>query len=150
MGMEVYWQERRGGQRLVLLMEKGEELEIGGVRETLRGVDAFSKTTGYDPGHAQKGFPTLEAAKAFVESFRPWELYAVGQELEVDGIVRPPLGDTSLIRPTIASGGSHPQGHPQVEEAGNVPGLGSTDAAKLVLPGEHYPRKRWWEFWKKA
>ena len=89
--MIVYWREVRRGQRLVLVEEDGgEEEEVGGVRETKRGFDAFAKTFGYEPGRAQKGMATLEEAKEFVESFRPWELYDGGQGLLVDPVVRPP------------------------------------------------------------
>ena len=89
--MIAYWREVRRGQRLVLASEEGgEEEEIGGVRETKRGFDAFAKTFGYDPGRAQKGMATLEEAKEFVESFRPWELYDGGYGATVDPVVRPP------------------------------------------------------------
>ena len=89
--MIAYWREVRRGQRLVLASEEGgEEEEIGGVRVTKRGFDAFAKTFGYDPGRAQKGIATLEEAKEFVESFRPWELYDGGYGASVDPVVRPP------------------------------------------------------------
>ena len=89
--MIVYWREVRRGKRLVIVEEDGgEEEEVGGVRETKRGFDAFAKTFGYDPGRAQKGMATLEEAKEFVESFRPWERYDGGQGVSVDPVVRPP------------------------------------------------------------
>ncbi len=89
--MIVYWREVRRGQRLVIVEEDGgEEEEVGGVRATKRGFDAFAKTFGYEPGRAQKGIATLEEAKEFVEAFRPWELYDGGQGLLVDPVVRPP------------------------------------------------------------
>ena len=89
--MIAYWREVRRGQRLVLAAEDGgEEEEIGGVRVTKRGFDAFAKTFGYDPGRAQKGMATLEEAKEFVESFSPWELYDGGHGVSVDPVVRPP------------------------------------------------------------
>lgn len=91
--MMVYWRERRKGQRLVLVQEEGgEEIEVGGVRETKRGFDAFAKTFGYDPGRAQKGMETLEEAKSFVESFRPWEMYQGTHGLSVESDVRPAEG----------------------------------------------------------
>ena len=90
--MIVYWREVRRGQRLVLSGGDAEnEEEIGGVRETKRGFDAFAKTFGYEPGRAAKGMATLEEAKHFVESFRPWELYDTDQGLSVDSGVRPQL-----------------------------------------------------------
>ena len=88
--MKVFWREVRKGQRLVLTAgDMGHEEEVGGVRETKRGFDAFAKTFGYDPGRAQKGMDTMEEAKAFVESFAPWELYPDGQGLAVDPEVKP-------------------------------------------------------------
>jgi hypothetical protein len=88
--MNVFWQEVRKGLRLVLSVDDGgNEEEIGGVRETKRGYDAFAKTFGYEPGRAMKGIESLEEAKTFVESFRPWELYDGGQGLDVDNEVRP-------------------------------------------------------------
>jgi hypothetical protein len=87
--MNIYWREVRRGQRLVLSDGEHEE-EIGGVRETRSGFDAFAKTFGYEPGRAQKGIPTLEDAKEFVESFRPWEMYEGTRGLSVEEEVRPP------------------------------------------------------------
>ena len=90
--MKVFWREARRGQRLVLSPEDGgPEEEIGGVRETKRGFDAFAKTFGYEPGRAMKGIATMDEAKEFVESFSPWELYEGGQGLSVDSEVRPQL-----------------------------------------------------------
>ena len=91
--MMVYWRERKKGQRLVLIQEEGgEEIEVGGVRETQRGFDAFAKTFGYEPGRAEKGIETLEEAKSFVESFRPWEMYQGTHGLSVESDVRPAEG----------------------------------------------------------
>ncbi len=88
--MKVYWRYTKRGQRLVLGSDDGDlEEEIGGVRETKRGFDAFAKTFGYDPGRAQKGMASMDEAKGFVESFRPWELYEEGQGLSVDAEVMP-------------------------------------------------------------
>ena len=87
--MEIYWQNTRKGQRLILDQDNGIQEEIGGVRETKRGFDAFAKTFGYEPGRALKGITTMEEAKAFVESFKPWELYGASGSLSVDDEVRP-------------------------------------------------------------
>ena len=86
--MIVYWQNSKKGQRLILSGDELEE-EVGGVRETKRGFDAFAKTFGYEPGRAQRGIATLDEAKEFVESFRPWEIYGGGEGLDVDPEVRP-------------------------------------------------------------
>ena len=81
--MKVYWKDVKRGQNLVLSTEADHEEVIGGFRETKRGIDAYAQTFGYDPGRSQKGFATTEDAKAFVESFRPWELHgATGVTLE--------------------------------------------------------------------
>ena len=87
--MKVYWREHRSGQRLFLNPTESGEMEIGGVRRTPRGFDAYAKTLGYDPGRAQRGFPTMEDAKAFVESFHPWDIYAGNMEVEFDSTVHP-------------------------------------------------------------
>jgi len=86
--MELYWQARRKGQRLVLRFDDGREEEVGGVRETKQGFDAFAKTFGYEPGRAEKAIPSMTEAKEFVESFRPWELYQGEQGLTVAPEVR--------------------------------------------------------------
>ena len=86
--MKLYWQRSRKGERLVLASEDDEIVEIGGVRETKRGFDAFAKTFGYEPGRAEKGISSMEEAKAFVEGFTPWDLYDGGQGLTVEPTVR--------------------------------------------------------------
>ena len=90
--MQVFWRERKKGQRLILSMgDGGGEEEVGGVRETKRGFDAFAKTFGYEPGRAQQGMASMEEAKRFVESFSPWELYDGGEGLSVEPEIRPAL-----------------------------------------------------------
>jgi hypothetical protein len=87
--MKLYWQQSRKGERLVLASDDEQSVEeIGGVRETKRGFDAFAKTFGYEPGRAQKGIPSMEEAKEFVESFRPWDLYDGADGLSVEPTVR--------------------------------------------------------------
>jgi hypothetical protein len=72
------------------LLAGGEREEIiGGARETKRGVDAFAKALGYDPDRARREIASLDEAKAFVESFKPWELFAHDQELSVEPGVKP-------------------------------------------------------------
>jgi len=84
--VDVYWQYVRRGQNLMLSTENGQE-RIGGFRETKRGIDAYATTFGYEPGRSEKGFSSVEDAKAFVESFRPWELYGA-HEVMVEPEVR--------------------------------------------------------------
>ena len=92
--MRVYWRTVKRGQNLILNNEAdGSEERIGGFRETKTGIDAYATTFGYDPGRSQKGFSSIEEAKAFVESFSPWELYESAQgatvELEVLPLLEP-------------------------------------------------------------
>jgi len=88
--VDVYWQYVRRGQSLMLSTENGQE-RIGGFRETKRGIDAYATTFGYEPGRSEKGFSSVEDAKAFVESFRPWELYGA-HEVMVEPEVRQESG----------------------------------------------------------
>ena len=88
--MDVYWQYVRRGQNLMLSTENSQE-RIGGFRETKRGIDAYATTFGYEPGRSEKGFSSVEDAKAFVESFRPWELYGA-HEVMVEPEVRQESG----------------------------------------------------------
>jgi len=86
--VDVYWQYVRRGQNLMLSTENGQE-RIGGFRETKRGT--YATTFGYEPGRSEKGFSSVEDAKAFVESFRPWELYGA-HEVMVEPEVRQESG----------------------------------------------------------
>ncbi|MBI50375.1 MAG: hypothetical protein CL781_03470 [Chloroflexi bacterium] len=87
--MELFWEYTRRGQKLVLMSENdGTEEMIGGVRETKNGFDAFAKTFTMTPERAQKGLDSMELAKEFVESFRPWELFIGPTSIEVESDVR--------------------------------------------------------------
>ena len=92
--MKVYWREHRTGQRLMLDTATGEKEEVGGVRRTTRGFDALARTMGYEPGRAQKGFQTLEEAKAFVEAFHPWDIFVGDAEIEFDNEIHPSPEDS--------------------------------------------------------
>jgi hypothetical protein len=98
--VRVYWRKVRWGQNLILSDEEGHEQEVGGFRETKRGIDALAKTFGYDPSHSRKGFQTIEEAKAFVEAFKPWELYGT-QDITVESEVMPAL-DSASADTTVA------------------------------------------------
>ena len=87
--MKLYWMERKAGQKLVLEDDEGEGHEMGAVRETKRGFDAFATTNTYDPGRAERGIASMEEAKVFVESHRPWELFIGSMPMEVETEVRP-------------------------------------------------------------
>ena len=87
--MAVYWRTVKLGQNLVLSDESdGKEQVVGGFRDTKRGIDAYATTFGYEPGRSQKDFPSIEDAKAFVEHFRPWELYGA-HDVTVEPEVKP-------------------------------------------------------------
>ncbi len=89
--MGVYWKTVKLGQNLILDNESdGQEQVLGGFRDTKRGIDAYATTFGYDPGRSQKGFASIEDAKAFVEHFRPWELYGA-HDVTVDSEVKSEL-----------------------------------------------------------
>ena len=77
--MELFWVNWSKGIKLILSDGENRE-EIGGVRKTKNGFDAFATTLGYDPGRAVKGIPELQDAKIFVESFEPWDLFQGGDE----------------------------------------------------------------------
>lgn len=87
--MELFWREHRIGLRLVLVTDDGREEGAGSIRQTPRGYDAMALAFGYDPGRAKKEIPTLEEAKAFVESFRAWDQFTGPEVLEVESEVRP-------------------------------------------------------------
>ena len=122
--MRVYWREVKRGQNLILGDDNdGHEENLGGFRDTKRGIDALAKTFSYEPERSRKGFPTIEEAKAFVESFRPWELYDT-QGVTVDPRVRPALDS-------------------------NTPeSAGTPDQPDETMVPELLPTKGWWQFWK--
>ena len=122
--MTVFWKDVKMGQNLVLSNEEGHEEVIGGFRDTRRGIDAYAQTFGYDPGRSQKGFATIEDAKGFVESFRPWELHGV-QDVTLDREARPASDPGSIIQ------------------------LGPSDQPTPSAVSTQ-PRKRWWEFWRRG
>ncbi|HIM37263.1 MAG TPA: hypothetical protein EYM38_04465 [Dehalococcoidia bacterium] len=88
--MSVYWKAVKLGQNLILSEDNGgDEKILGGYRDTKRGIDAYATTGGgYDPGRSMKDFGSIEDAKAFVEHFRPWELFGA-HDVTVDPDVKP-------------------------------------------------------------
>ena len=86
--MSGYWKIMRRGQNLIIEDTSGLEEVIGGYRENKSGIDAYARTMGYEPDRSRKGFDTVEDAKAFVESFTPWDIFGV-QEATVEPEVRP-------------------------------------------------------------
>ena len=148
--MKLYWQERKSGQRLILSVDDESEIEVGAVRQTPRGVDALAKTTGYDPGRAQKGFVTIEEAKAFVESFHPWDLFGGDWDMEVELEVRgipvesstPAVGEPShATAPAEPSTPAETLQTPRDEQPSHAtaPVQPSTPAETLQTPRDEQP-----------
>ena len=73
--MSVFWRNVKRGQNLMMAEAKGREEVIGGYRENKSGISAYARTMGYEPERSRKGFDSVEDAKAFVESFNPWDLF---------------------------------------------------------------------------
>ena len=118
--MPVYWKDVRMGQNLILSDDERDAEVIGGYRETKRGIDAYAKTFGYDPGRSQKDFATVADARAFVESFRPWELYGA-EDVTVDPELgaAPGLEDIANPGPSVQSTESVVPEHPPGKNGGN-------------------------------
>ncbi len=89
--MRVYWQAVKQGLRLMLADGEREE-RLDGVRKTPRGFDAFATTFGYDPDRARRDIASQDEAKAFVESFRPWELFVSDPDISVEPETAPSDG----------------------------------------------------------
>ncbi|MEE8047120.1 MAG: hypothetical protein V3T49_09775 [Dehalococcoidia bacterium] len=82
--MRLYWKQKKKGYDLIVENEDGDAFSVGGVRETKRGIEALAKTTGYDPGRAMKGIPTVEEGRTFVEQFEPWREFFPGDQLSLE------------------------------------------------------------------
>ena len=76
------------GQNLIIDDSQGLDEVIGGYRENKSGIDAYARTMGYEPERSRKGFDTVEEAKAFVESFTPWDLFG-SRDVTVEPDARP-------------------------------------------------------------
>ena len=162
--MKLYWEERKAGQRLVLLSEDSTEVEVGAVRQTPRGFDALAKTNTYDPGRAQKGMPSMEEAKAFVEEFHPWDIFGGDLGLEVEPEVKGLPGNPSASNPGPAADAvpaQEDQPAPEAVEEAVTPAdappqpVTSQESRSDVPPvpapqppEKDRPRKRWWQFGK--
>ena len=73
--MSVFWKNVKRGQNLMMDDTAGLGEVIGGYRENKSGISAYARTMGYEPERSRKGFDSVEDAKAFVESFNPWDLF---------------------------------------------------------------------------
>ena len=176
--MTLYWQERKAGEHLILAMDDESKTEVGAVRRTPRGFDALAMTNTYDPGRAQKGFATIEEAKAFVESFHPWDLFGGDMDMEVEPEVRRLPNEASTEEaddtPVPAEDGSSetvasveapdgtedqaeesddtpvPSEEVSAESAASVEAPDRTEAQDPEVQAAELPRKRGWQFWKKG
>lgn len=137
--MELFWREHKLGLQLILSRDDGEEV-VGTIRRTPRGYDAAAQTFGYDPGRAEKGMASMEEARAFVESFRPWEQFTDPGDQAVE----------PGVRSREDAGGAAPAAQ-QFQETPPGPSAGVVDEpeprAEPTEPGSR-TRRRWWEFWK--
>ena len=178
--MVVYWRIVKNGQNLIFSAEDdGNEERVGGYRETKRGIDAYAATFGYEPGRSQKDFDTVENAKAFVESFRPWELYGA-EGVTVDLEVRPTLDSASSGTPDTAPPAEDnvtadqpadiaapdqpadiaapdqpadiatPDQPADIATPDQPEEIATPDQPMESIAPESQPSKRWWEFWKSS
>lgn len=77
-----------------MVLANGEKEErIGGIRTTKRGFDAFAVTFGYSPERARRDIESLEEAKEFVASFRPWDLFIHDRGISIEQDVQPLAND---------------------------------------------------------
>lgn len=153
MTTRLYWQEHRAGQRLVLALDDGTEVDVGLVRRTPRGFDAMAKTNTYDPGRARRGFATMEEAKAFVESFHPWDLFGGDLDMAVEPGVHPL--STTITEQADESGQAAQVAEVLTQAAAEPTYVASADTSeptKSSLPSAEVgqPRKDWWRFWRRG
>ena len=86
--MSVFWRNVKRGQNLMMDDTAGLEEVIGGYRENKSGISAYARTMGYEPDRSPKGVDTVQDAKAFVESFAPWDLFGP-RDATVEAEARP-------------------------------------------------------------
>ena len=64
--MRVYWRKVKMGENLILSDENdGHEEELGGFRDTKRGIDALAKTFSYDPSRSRERVPIYRRSQGF-------------------------------------------------------------------------------------
>ena len=89
---------------LTLTQKEQARLQVlNGILEGQISVDEAAEVLGVSERHVwrilaeyRKGFPSIEEAKDFVESFRPWELFGT-QGVTVDPGVRPALDSATTV-----------------------------------------------------
>jgi hypothetical protein len=84
----MYWKEHPKGLDLTLLLDTDEEVNLGGVREMRKGIQAIAVTQGYDPGRAIKGLGSMDEGKEFVLGFQPWREFVPDELVVEDDIVK--------------------------------------------------------------
>lgn len=87
--MRLFWKQHKKGLDLCVLDDEGDLFNIGGVRETKRGIEAMARTMGYDPGRAVRGLASMDEGKSFVEKFEPWREFFPGEILEIEPDIEP-------------------------------------------------------------
>ena len=131
--MQLYWQEHKLGLQLILSTGDRDEV-MGRIRRRKDGFDVNARAFGYNPERAAMGIPSLDEAKAFVESFRPWDELIGPSDLTVEADVRP-LPDAPAAAPEPTATESPPPADPP------------------PAPPPHTtppPKRPWWQFWRKA
>ena len=87
--MNVFWRESKPGEHLMLQLDNGDLIRVGFILRTPRGFDALAQTHGYAPERSKNDFATIEEARRFVESFKPWEEFGGTAGLRVEPRTRP-------------------------------------------------------------
>ena len=124
--MELYWQEHKLGLQLTLSTGERDEV-MGRIRRKADGYNVNARAFGYNPERAAMGMASLDEAKAFVESFRPWEEFVGPSDLAVEAAVRPLPGGPPAAQPS--------------------PPTESPSAPTESTPAASRP---WWQFWRRA
>ena len=132
--MELYWQEHKLGLQLILA--DGDRTEVMGRirRRKDETYDVNARAFGYNPERAAAGIPSLDEAKAFVESFRPWDEFIGPSDLAVEADVRP-LPDAPAAASTPSPAAEAPSPPPQ------------PPSTPTEVPAQ--PKRPWWQFWRK-
>ena len=129
--MELYWQEHKLGLQLILSTDDRTEV-MGRIRRRKDDTyDVNARAFGYNPERAATGITSLDEAKAFVESFRPWDEFIGPNDLAVEPDVRP-LPDAPAPEPPAATE-PPPAAPPQRPQTPHL-----------------HPKRPWWQFWRSS
>ena len=130
--MELYWQEHKLGLQLILSTGDRDEV-MGRIRRRKDGYDVNARAFGYNPERAAMGVPSLDEAKAFVESFRPWDEFIGPSDLAVEPDVRP-LPDAPVSAPEPPAAAEPTPADPPPAPPDPTPA----------------PKQPWWQFWRRG